>query len=191
VAAALFVAVQLKVSVTSLVRRGGKKTPGGARYDRGTLIVVLVTSGLGVGAGAVLAARVPGAAIAPGIPAIQWALFVVAVTAILAGAGLRQWAISTLGRFFTLDVRIAADQQVVTGGPYRWVRHPSYTAILLVLLGAGLVLDNWLALLMFLLLPTLGLIHRIRVEEAVLVENLGEPYRRYASGKRHLLPGIW
>jgi protein-S-isoprenylcysteine O-methyltransferase Ste14 len=116
---------------------------------------------------------------------------VVGVAAIVAGSLARQWAISTLGRSFTLDVRVTDDQQVVTSGPYRWVRHPSYTADILAFIGVGPALSNWLSLLVITVLPLLGLIRRIHVQEAALLTNLGEPYRNFASGKKRLLPGIW
>ena len=113
------------------------------------------------------------------------------VTAIVSGALARQWAISTLGRSFTLDVRVSDDQLVITGGPYRWVRHPSYTADILAFTGIGLALGNWLSLLAAAILPLLGLLVRIHVEEAALMTNLGEPYHAFADGKKRLIPRVW
>ncbi|QNE21478.1 isoprenylcysteine carboxylmethyltransferase family protein [Kribbella qitaiheensis] len=110
---------------------------------------------------------------------------------ILVGAALRLWAIVTLGRWFTYDVRVTAGQPVVQSGPYRWIRHPSYTGIVLLLLGVGLTLGNWLSLLLIASLPTIGLVVRIRVEEAALLARLGAPYERYAATRRRLVPGIW
>ena len=54
-----------------------------------------------------------------------------------------------------------------------------------------LALGNWLSVLVTAVLPVSGLIRRIHVEEAALLETLGEPYRRYASGKQRLGPGVW
>ena len=136
-------------------------------------------------------ANVPSATIGAGVAPIRWLCFVAGVTAIVLGSLARQWAISTLGRFFTLNVTISDEQRVVTSGPYRWVRHPSYTADLLAFTGIGLALGNWLALLAAAVLPLIGLLVRIRVEEKALFAKLGEPYRAYAQDRKRLVPLVW
>jgi protein-S-isoprenylcysteine O-methyltransferase Ste14 len=125
------------------------------------------------------------------IDAFRWPLFVVGLVLMAAGIVVRQWAIVTLGRFFTVDVRVHAGQRVVERGPYRWVRHPSYTGLLLFFVGVGLSLDNWASLVVLALLPAAGLLVRIRAEERALVAALGDEYRRYAARRRRLFPGIW
>lgn len=65
----------------------------------------------------------------------------------LSGVALCQWSVLTLGRFFTERVAICRDHQVVTSGPYRFVRHPGYAGTLLTVLGLALTLRNWLSLL--------------------------------------------
>lgn len=125
------------------------------------------------------------------VGAAAWPLFAAGLVLMVAGFGVRQWSILTLGRFFTIDVRVAQDQTVVDRGPYRWVRHPSYTGLVLFFVGVGLALGNWASLLVLAVLPTLGLLARIRSEERVLVASLGEDYRRYAAGRRRLFPGVW
>jgi protein-S-isoprenylcysteine O-methyltransferase Ste14 len=68
------------------------------------------------------------------------------------------------------------DQEVVTAGPYRLIRHPSYTGLLIAFLGVGIFLNNWLSL-SFLLVPiTVAVLYRIRKEEEVLLVSLGESY---------------
>jgi protein-S-isoprenylcysteine O-methyltransferase Ste14 len=108
-----------------------------------------------------------------------------------AGIALRQWAILLLGRFFTVDVRVHPDQPVIDRGPYRRLRHPAYTGLLVTLLGIGLALGNWAALPLVVLLPTAGLVVRIRAEERALLDGLGEPYRRFAATRARLIPGLW
>jgi protein-S-isoprenylcysteine O-methyltransferase Ste14 len=108
-----------------------------------------------------------------------------------AGIAIRQWAVATLGRFFTIDVRVQPGQTVVDRGPYRWVRHPAYTGLILTFLGFGLALGNWAALGVAFLVPTAGLVYRIHFEERALLEGLGEPYRRFAEGRPRLFPGVW
>ena len=141
----------------------------------------------GVGGAVLLTRRLPGAALA----GAGWPLFVAGLVLMCAGIALRQWAVATLGRFFTIDVRVQPGQTVVDRGPYRRVRHPSYTGLILTFLGFGLALGNSAALAVAFLVPTAGLVYRIYFEERALLEGLGEPYRRFAEGRRRLFPGVW
>ena len=79
---------------------------------------------------------------------------------------------------------------MVDTGPYRNVRHPLYVATIGVFLGLGATLGHWLSVA-FAMLPTGALIHRIRVEEAMLGEALGESYDAYRRRTRRLVPGVW
>lgn len=107
------------------------------------------------------------------------------------GLALRWWAIVHLGRFFTVDVAIAADHRVVDSGPYRWLRHPSYTGAIVAFLGYGLCMCNWVSLLAVAVPVTLAFVHRIAVEEAALHRALGEAYGQYAARTRRLLPFVY
>jgi protein-S-isoprenylcysteine O-methyltransferase Ste14 len=75
-------------------------------------------------------------------------------------------------------------------GPYRWIRHPSYTGSLLTILGILLCCLNWASLVLF-MLPVVGYAYRIRVEEEALVEGLGDEYRSYMRHTRRLIPLIF
>ncbi|HEY1590093.1 MAG TPA: isoprenylcysteine carboxylmethyltransferase family protein [Rhodanobacter sp.] len=109
----------------------------------------------------------------------------------LLGLSLRWYAILYLGRFFTVNVAIAADHRVIDTGPYRFVRHPSYSGALLQFLGLGITFGNWVSLLV-LLLPAWWLFqHRIAIEERALVQGLGDAYLRYMTHTRRLIPGIY
>jgi protein-S-isoprenylcysteine O-methyltransferase Ste14 len=118
-------------------------------------------------------------------------LFGLGLTLMAAGIVIRHWAVFSLGRFFTSDVRVHDDQTVVTRGPYRWLRHPSYFGLILFFVGLGLSLGDWASLLWLAVVPTVGLVVRINSEERALVDALGEPYRRFARTRRRLLPGVW
>ena len=109
----------------------------------------------------------------------------------LAGFGMRRWSEMTLGRYFTFTVMTSADQPVVTSGPYRFVRHPGYTGVLLIVLGAGLVNSNWIGLGGWTLLILLPLLYRIHVEENALLIALGDRYGAYAAHHKRLVPLIW
>jgi protein-S-isoprenylcysteine O-methyltransferase Ste14 len=118
-------------------------------------------------------------------------LAVVGELVAVAGIALRVWAILTLDRFFTFVVAIVPDQRVVQHGPYRMLRHPGYAGALLALLGAGIVLANWLSLLVLVLVPALVLSVRITVEEGALAGALGAEYLAYAGRTARLIPGVW
>ena len=107
------------------------------------------------------------------------------------GLGLRVWAIATLGNAFRTTVEVDPGQAVVSTGPYRRIRHPSYTGLLLILGGLGLALDNWSSLAICALLPLPALLLRIKVEEAELTRVLGDTYRSYQRETKRLIPGLW
>lgn len=158
----------------------------GRPVERWSLVVVGACTLAGV-AGAIRLAKWHGGSVG----GAGWPLFVVGLVLMGLGLGVRQWSILTLGRFFTIDVRVQPDQSVVDRGPYRWVRHPSYTGLVLFVVGVGLALGNWAALVALAVLPTAGLVVRIHSEERALNASLGEEYRRYAATRRRLFPGIW
>jgi protein-S-isoprenylcysteine O-methyltransferase len=108
-----------------------------------------------------------------------------------AGISLRWYAIIYLGRFFTVDVAIAPEHEVIDSGPYRWIRHPSYTGAILAFVGFGLLLRNWLALLCLILPIAAAFLWRIHVEEHVLSDALGDRYRAYMRRTKRLLPFIY
>jgi protein-S-isoprenylcysteine O-methyltransferase Ste14 len=108
-----------------------------------------------------------------------------------AGLSIRIWSVLALGASFRTTVEVDADQRLVDTGPYRLVRHPSYTGILLLAIGYGLVLSSWLSLAILLVVPLATTLRRIQVEEATMAEVLGDPYQAYQQRTKRLLPGLW
>lgn len=117
------------------------------------------------------------------------ALLYVGAALLLGGLVLRQYAIFTLGRLHTLDVTTRSGQHVVESGPYRWIRHPSYTGSLLTAAAILLCSTNWLSLACF---PIVVIVYgyRIRVEESALTEDLGPPYLDYMRRTKRLIPMV-
>jgi protein-S-isoprenylcysteine O-methyltransferase Ste14 len=107
------------------------------------------------------------------------------------GIWLRTAAVLVLGRFFTYTVQVDSEQPVIDTGPYRLIRHPSYTGLLMASLGVGIALDNWLSIAACLLPPLVGFTLRLLHEERVLAEQLGEPYRSYMRRTKRLVPWLW
>jgi protein-S-isoprenylcysteine O-methyltransferase Ste14 len=125
------------------------------------------------------------------IPGDRMLLFGVGIFLILAGAAFRWYSIWVLGKFFTRVVSIQAGQTVVEKGPYRFIRHPSYSGAMLSFLGFGLTLTNWLSLGLIILGTMIGYGYRVSVEEKALVEGLGQPYRDYMQHTKRFIPFVF
>ena len=109
----------------------------------------------------------------------------------LGGLALRWYSIGYLGRYFTVDVSISTEHKLIDSGPYRCVRHPSYTGALLTFVGLGFCFGNWLTIL-FLTVPIIGaFLWRIRIEERALTKALGEDYRTYVGRTKRLIPRVY
>jgi protein-S-isoprenylcysteine O-methyltransferase Ste14 len=110
---------------------------------------------------------------------------------LLLGSALRRHCFKMLGSYFTANVKVADDQTVIKEGAYRWVRHPSYTGGMLMYLGTGLALTNWLSVLVIVILGGLGYAYRVRVEERALASALGQSYREYMQRTKRFVPFIF
>lgn len=155
-------------------------------HDRGTRLIVSLSLG-----GAIVAGWfVRGWATVFGTPA-PGAFAVAGLVVIWLGLAVRVWAVLALGSSFSTFIRVKADQAVITRGPYRWVRHPAYTGLLLIGLGFGVGAANFLSLVVCAVVPLLGLLPRIAVEETELVRVLGQRYRDYQNKTHRLVPGVW
>jgi protein-S-isoprenylcysteine O-methyltransferase len=111
--------------------------------------------------------------------------------AILGGLYLRRRALAVLGHHFSIKLQLRRDHRLVDSGPYRLLRHPNYTALVLVMLGTALVLHSPLALGAASLLWFPALLLRIGQEESALRAHLGEDYVRYSERTWRLVPGVY
>ena len=168
----------------TITRRSRSRT--GTKQDRSTLRVLWIIIMASVAAGVFVAGNWRAGALPHG------RLFEIAGAVLFAvGLLLRWWAIVTLGRFFTVDVTIEKDHELVERGPFRLVRHPSYTGVLLAFVGVGLSLRNWGAMLLI-LVPIFGaFVRRMNVEEEALSRALGSRYEQYMKRTRRLVPFLY
>jgi protein-S-isoprenylcysteine O-methyltransferase len=116
---------------------------------------------------------------------LTWAAF----SAMLGGLTLRTRAVILLGPWFTWNVTVQDGQEVVSHGPYRYIRHPSYTGALIVFVASCVLLRSWLAAVLAAAALTLAFMRRIRCEEALLLRTL-PGYCSYASRTGRLFPRI-
>jgi len=100
---------------------------------------------------------------------------------------LRRRAIRELGKMWSLHVEIREQHQLVVSGPYRWVRHPAYTSMVLELASFGLLLQSFYTSVLVLLLFVPTLVLRIKIEEAALREQVAG-YSEYQRSTPALLP---
>jgi protein-S-isoprenylcysteine O-methyltransferase Ste14 len=120
----------------------------------------------------------------------QLPLFVTGVLMIVLGSLLRRYCFRTLGEYFTGDVRARANQPVVSSGPYRLVRHPSYTAGMMMFIGIGLALGSWLSFALLTIATIATYSYRVAVEERALLETIGEPYVAYMKERKRFIPYV-
>ena len=129
--------------------------------------------------------------LAPGAVLERPAAFVLGAVLGWLGLLLRWWSFATLGTYFTTVVRTSADQVVVGRGPYRVLRHPSYTGLIAAILGSGLMLGNWAGTCAALLLIVTSLVYRLLREERAMVDALGDAYVAFARHRARLVPFVW
>lgn len=175
-----FLAIEATISLTR------RPLPDAQGKDRGTFqliwIAITLSTVLGIYAGlAVPDARLPAAeAIYP----YGFALF-------LLGTGVRLWSIRTLGKFFTVQVAIATDHKLIDVGPYRLLRHPSYTGSLMMFLGFLICYGNGLTMAIVLVSVLVVFVRRILIEEAALAEAFGDAWRAYVARTWRLFPFVY
>ncbi|TAN07904.1 MAG: isoprenylcysteine carboxylmethyltransferase family protein [Rhodanobacteraceae bacterium] len=160
---------------------------GAVRRDRGSYALIMVSMFAGIFLAFFAAFGVPATTIAWQQPSVFW----VGIVLMLAGTAFRWYAIKVLGRFFTRSVATREGQYVVETGPYRLIRHPSYTGAMVTILGLGLAMTNWLSLLLVALGTLIGYEYRVRVEERALCEGIGNAYREYMRRTKRFVPFVW
>ena len=131
------------------------------------------------------------------VPALQFPVslrvvaFYTGIAMLIAGSLLRRHCWRMLGSSFTGDVRARADQVVVDRGAYRIVRHPAYTAGIILNTGVGVALGSWLAALLMAGASFAVYVYRIAVEERTLLTVIGEPYRQFMATRKRLIPFLY
>src|SRR5271157_2303472 len=124
------------------------------------------------------------------IPWYRTLLFAIGIFLMLIGVAFRWYSIRVLGKYFTRQVAIQPGQTVVENGPYRLIRHPSYSGALLTIFGLGLAFTNWLSLIVVMVITFIGYSYRVWVEEKTLANVLGEPYRQYMKRTKRFIPFV-
>jgi len=109
----------------------------------------------------------------------------------IAGYILRFVAIRQLKQFFTVNVQIRTDHQLIQSGLYGRMRHPSYTGALMMFFAIAICYYNWISILVIMVPVTIAFLNRIRVEEGALSAAFGQGYNEYSNRVKRLVPGVY
>lgn len=172
-----------------LLWRDADRRMGRTYQDQGTrnLIIFSVLAGFVISA---LLARASGPYAFLRIPGEPW-MAAAGLALAWTGIAIRYRAVVELGESFRTTVEVDDDQEVVSSGPYKVIRHPSYAGLILASAGFGLAGYSWAGLAICVLLPLSAMLQRIRVEERALLEVIGDPYQAYRKQTKRLIPGLW
>jgi protein-S-isoprenylcysteine O-methyltransferase len=167
-------------------RRSSGGAGGSRSADRGSVRLLWIVTAIAITAGHEIAFHGVGPYLTPAA-FWRWA----GVALFIPGLLLRWWAIRHLGRFFTVDVAIAREHRVIEDGPFRFVRHPSYSGLLLEYAGISCTLRSVPGGLAMMLPIFLVLLYRVGIEESALSEALGEPYVDYMRRTKRFVPWVF
>jgi protein-S-isoprenylcysteine O-methyltransferase Ste14 len=168
-----------------VLRRAPLRSPTPVE-DRGSLRVLLVGFNVAV-AGAFFIAFL---AYRAALPGSRYLWFLLGLLTLVLGSLLRRHCFRTLGSFFTGAVTIQSDHRVIDTGAYRWVRHPSYSAALLIVVGIALSLGNWLSVVVSFVTAFVAYSYRAHVEEQALLSALGAPYAQFMATRKRFIPFV-
>jgi protein-S-isoprenylcysteine O-methyltransferase len=184
---AIFIVSYVAWILFEVVTGRSRKAKGAAKgKDRGSFFFLIGMIWLGIFLDFTFCFGVQRAA----IPWMRIPIFFAGILLMWVGIAFRYYCMRVLGRYFTFDVAVHGGQTVVEAGPYRYIRHPSYTGAIITLLGFGLALGNRAGLLALVACGAIGYAYRIHVEESALTVALGEPYRDYMRRTRRLVPFV-
>ncbi|HVN49707.1 MAG TPA: isoprenylcysteine carboxylmethyltransferase family protein [Bacteroidota bacterium] len=114
----------------------------------------------------------------------------IALCLLISGFIIRWISIISLGRMFTVDVAIQKEHQLMQNGLYKYVRHPSYSGMLIEFLGLAVYFGTWICLLVVMVPVTIALLFRIKSEESALMKEFGKQYEEYKAHTKSIIPGI-
>jgi protein-S-isoprenylcysteine O-methyltransferase Ste14 len=130
----------------------------------------------------------PVAALAGG-PGIVYGVLTVGLA--VASVWLVAAAVRTLGKQWAVAARLVEGHNLITTGPYNYVRNPIYTGMYGMLIATGLAMEHWVALSAAIVLFAVGLMVRVRTEEKLLRAAFGEEFEEYAKRVPAVVPGIY
>jgi protein-S-isoprenylcysteine O-methyltransferase Ste14 len=176
-----WIASEVAILLLTRTRRSSGKV-----QDRGSILILWVVIVLAITGGKWFGEMHPNA----DFHGAQW-VRPFCVLLLAAALALRWTAVLTLGRSFSANVAIRSTQTLHKTGLYRFIRHPSYTGLLLIFVAVGLRTLNWAALVIVLVPILAAMLYRIHIEEAALRGAFGTEYTNYSRTTKRLIPGLY
>lgn len=118
---------------------------------------------------------------------LQW----LSVVVYLIGLAIRSWSLRLLGKYFSRDVEVESEQDLVSSGPYRILRHPSYLGLFLLTLGVLLFIANLIGIVIVFPVMLLALSYHMKIEEQMMLDNVGKEYERWRRKRYKIIPYIY
>lgn len=123
---------------------------------------------------------------------VKWDMITtVSLIIMISGLMLRTWSIYTLGNYFTMHLAIQEDHKIISKGPYRYLRHPSYVGAFLTYLGTTVFLHSWFSMIIAAVILSMAWLRRMHYEEKLLIEKFGDEYISYCRTAKKAIPGLW
>lgn len=107
----------------------------------------------------------------------------------LLGVAFACWARYVLGRNWSSVVQVKQDHELIQSGPYRWVRHPIYTGLLLAFFGTAMAIGEWRGAICVAIVAV-SFWFKLKLEERWMRENFGVAYESYMQRTKALIPGL-
>ena len=177
--------------IALVIFKRSKKTDEN-KLDKSSLkylwIVIMISISLGIYVGILGLQRVHHVGF---IQSYGYIIYYSGLSSIIIGVFIRWRAIYTLKKFFTVNVTVEKNQEIIQKGLYKYLRHPSYTGSLLSFLGLGLSFSNWISTIIIFIPIFFVFAYRIKIEEKALINNFGDKYINYSKSTKRLIPFIY
>jgi protein-S-isoprenylcysteine O-methyltransferase Ste14 len=118
------------------------------------------------------------------------AVLVIGTIIVVLGLAFAIWARRHLGANWSMSVSVKREHELIRSGPYRFVRHPIYTGILIAILGTGVTIGEWRAVVS-LAFAFFSFQRKASLEERWMVETFGAAYEDYRAKVRALIPFVF
>ncbi|WP_226585293.1 methyltransferase family protein [Halobacillus litoralis] len=180
----LFLVVTVIWLAEFLIFRNDRSSQEGGSHERRSFLLILTAVILALGVSLFMREW------EFGIVAARW-IWWTGLLLYTAGVGLRYWGILHLKDQFTRNVSVNQGDRLVSTGPYRLLRHPLYTGLFFIVIGFCIGIGNLYTAFFFGILVTIALLHRIRLEEAMLVREHGDKYKEWCRKRYRLIPFVY
>jgi protein-S-isoprenylcysteine O-methyltransferase Ste14 len=167
-----------------MIAKRSKKKATKTRKDKKSLLIIWITILISISAG-FFAAKYQD------WNALNRMLAIVGLGVLIIGLLIRWISIIQLKKEFTVDVAISENHNLVTVGMYKYIRHPSYSGLILACFGLSLAMNSILSVLVVTIPILTAILYRIKVEERILMDEFGQIYKNYIKKTKKIIPFVY